>query len=427
MEKVEQEMKETPEPAEVSRRRFLGAGSVAAIVGAAELTAMASGQQAADTRKAEHDRSESNPGPENQGLAALSADSELPPATDHGDTPTFWTSFALARRRIEEGGWARQTNVKDLPIAKEIAAVNMRLTSGGVRELHWHAAAEWSLMLNGSARLTAIDTEGNAYVNDVGKGDLWYFPAGVPHSIQGLGPDGCEFLLVFDDGTFSEFDTTLVSDWTARTPREVLAKNWGVPVSALAGMPTEELYIFQAELPGSLEEDRRAARGRGKLTEVAFDFKASTMPATLHTPSGEVRVIDSRNFPVSTNIAAALVRVRPGGMRELHWHPNADEWQYYIEGQGRMTLFANGGKARTMTFHLGDVGYVPRTFGHYIENTGTTDLVFLEMFKANRYVDLSLSQWMRRTPPKLVKEHLKISEETLQAIPEANERVVPGK
>ena len=416
-----------------SRRTFLGASSAAALAGVTLAPALtgAYAQKPEDTRKAEQEKqpggAASNPGPENAGLAALSPDSEMTPPTDHGDTPTFWYSFALARKRVEAGGWARQANVKDLPLATEIAAVNMRLTAGGVRELHWHAAAEWSLMLFGSCRLTAIDNEGNSYVQDVHKGDLWYFPTGVPHSLQGLGPEGCEFLLVFDDGRFSEFDTTLLSDWTAHTPREVLAKNWAVPESALTNMPKEELYIFQADVPGSLADDQRAARGTGQPTMAAFDFKASTMAPTIQTASGEVRVIDSRNFPIAVTLASALVRVKPGGLRELHWHPGSDEWQYWVEGQGRMTLFINGGKARTMDFHAGDVGYVPRTLGHYIENTGTTDLVFLEMFKANKYEDFSLSQWLRRTPPKLVMDHLKISAETLEKIPSENRRVVPAK
>lgn len=82
-------------------------------------------------------------------------------------------------------------------------------------------------MLSGKARITALDNDGKAFVDDIGKDDLWYFPTGNPHSIQGLPPDGCEFLLVFDDGKFSQADTTLISDWVRHTPAEVLAKNWG--------------------------------------------------------------------------------------------------------------------------------------------------------------------------------------------------------
>jgi oxalate decarboxylase len=135
----------------------------------------------------------------------------------------------------------------------------MRLTARGIRELHWHEANEWALMLYGNCRLTALNFDGSTYVNDVTAGDLWYFPTGVPHSLQGLGPDGCEFLLVFDEGKFSEDDTTLLSDWIIHTPREVLAKNWGVARDALdplKSVPAEGRYIFQAPVPGPLEQDK---------------------------------------------------------------------------------------------------------------------------------------------------------------------------
>jgi oxalate decarboxylase len=120
----------------------------------------------------------------------------------------------------------------------------------------------------------------------------------------------------------------------------------------------------------------------------------------------------------------AHVIVKPGCLRELHWHPNANEWQYFIQGKGRMTVFFTAGKARTMDFNAGDVGYVPQTFGHYVENTGDTDLIFIEMFKASRFQDLSLSTWVTHAPPQLIMDHLRISRETLQAIPRGNSTVV---
>ena len=126
--------------------------------------------------------------------------------------------------RLERGGWTRQVTVRELGISTAIAGVNMRLNTGGVRELHWHKAAEWAYMLYGTARITAVDEEGRNFVDDVGVGDLWYFPKGIPHSIQGLGPDGCEFLLVFDDGSFSEDNTFLLTDWFKHMPPDVLAR-----------------------------------------------------------------------------------------------------------------------------------------------------------------------------------------------------------
>jgi oxalate decarboxylase len=118
--------------------------------------------------------------------------------------------------------------------------------------------------------------------------------------------------------------------------------------------------------------------------------------------------------------------VKPGGLRELHWHQNADEWQYYIQGQARMTLFFNGSKARTADFNAGDIGIVPKTLGHYVENTGTTDLIFLEMFKADRFMDLSLSEWMTHAPPALISQHLGLSEDLLRRLPQQKTVVMPA-
>src|ERR1700751_3185018 len=396
----------------VSRRGFLELGS-AALAAAGALSASDAAAQEQDPYPTKKDRSSSAPGPGNPAIDAQNPDSFLPPPTDAGGVPTFKYPFGIAHKRMQEGGWSREVTVRELPVSKSIAGVDMRLTAGGIRELHWHAAAEWAFMLYGSARITAIDANGKSFVADVNEGDLWYFPTGIPHSIQGLAPDGAEFLLVFDDGNFSEYATVLLSEWMAHTPREGLAKNFGVTTEALNKLQSEELFIFQSEVPPALAADQRAAAGAMGPSAMDFAFRLTQQPVTQRTKGGEVRIIDSSLFKASTTIAAAIVTVHPGGMRELHWHPNADEWQYYISGKGRMTVFATGSRARTADFEAGDVGYVQQTLPHYIENTGETDLRFLEMFKSSFYQDLSLSEWLSHTPPELVRAPLNLDQRTL--------------
>ena len=406
-----------------SRRDFLGAGS--GVLAAASVGPMAKLMAQDQAARPGADRSTSDPGPANTALDAQNTSSSNPPVTDAGGVPSFKYPFSFSHKRLHEGGWSREVTVRELPISQAMAGVDMRLTAGGIRELHWHTAAEWAYMLYGSARITAIDSDGKSFVADVKESDLWYFPTGIPHSIQGLGPDGAEFLLVFDDGNFSEFATVLLSDWMAHTPKDVLAKNFGVPQSALAKLPPKELFIFQGQIPGPLEADQRAAAGTRGLSASDFAFRTLQLPVTKRTKGGEVRVVDSSKFKVSRNIAAAIVTVHPGGIRELHWHQNADEWQYYFGGKGRMTVFATGGRARTMNFEAGDVGYVQQTLPHYIENTGDTDLKFLEMFRSSFYQDLSLSEWLTHTPPELVMAHLNIDKATLDAIPKDEIVVMP--
>ncbi|WP_340389942.1 oxalate decarboxylase family bicupin [Paenibacillus sp. FSL E2-0151] len=336
----------------------------------------------------------------------------VPPATDNGLLPNLRMSFSDTHMQLNHGGWSREITVRDLPIATTLAGVNMSLTPGGVRELHWHQQSEWAYMIWGTARITSVDQNGRNFIADVGPGDLWFFPKGLPHSIQGL-EDGCEFLLVFDDGSFSDLNTLSISDWFAHTPPEVLSVNFGVPESAFHSMPKEQVYIFQDTVPGSIEsQEVQSPYGTVPLT-----FKHRLLAQEpLITPGGSVRIVDSTNFPISTTVAAALVEIRPGAMRELHWHPNADEWQYYLTGQGRMTVFGGNGIARTFDYRAGDVGYVPVAMGHYIQNTGTDTLWFLEIFRSDRFEDVSLNQWMALTPRDLVRDNLNAPSELLDAL-----------
>src|SRR5438309_2524290 len=218
-----------------TRRSFIGTAAAAV------------GSFAAVQKVVGADRSKSDPGPANPALDGQNPDSMWPPGTDSKSlVPTFKYPFSLANKRTYEGGWSREVTVRELPVSKTLAGVNMRLTAGGVRELHWHTSAEWAIMLYGTARITAIDAEGKSFVADVKQNDLWYFPSGIPHSIQGLELDGAEFMLVFDDGDFSESETVLLSDSMAHLPSEVLSKNFGVAEMALKKLPKQELFIFQA-------------------------------------------------------------------------------------------------------------------------------------------------------------------------------------
>jgi oxalate decarboxylase len=339
---------------------------------------------------------------------------DAPPATDAGSVPNLRFSFGDAHRRVEAGGWAREVTERELPIATTLAGVNMALEPGAFRELHWHKQAEWAYMLSGRARVTALDRDGRGFAGDVGEGDLWFFPAGIPHSIQGLA-GGCEFLLVFDDGAFSEDATFSLCDWLAHTPGEVLAKNFGVAREDVEGLPDGERYIFPGALPAGAATDGRAP---GRFTFALLE------EAPIRAPGGRVRIADATNFPVATTIAAALVDVDPGGLRELHWHPNADEWQYYVSGRGRMTVFAAEGKARTFDYRAGDVGYVPFAMGHHVENTGDTPLRFLELFRSDRFADISLREWMGAVPPELPDEHLRPSPALAGALADAARRPV---
>ncbi|KAI0359940.1 Bicupin, oxalate decarboxylase/oxidase [Trametes cingulata] len=356
-------------------------------------------------------------GPQNIEIDRQNADLLAPPTTDSGSVQNAKWPFGLSHNRLQTGGWARQQNQDVMPIANSMAGVNMRLEPGAIRELHWHKTAElflqWAYMLSGSAQVTAVDADGRNFIGNVRQGDLWYFPPGIPHSIQATNEtgEGTEFLLVFDDGAFSEDSTFLLTDWLAHVPKEVIAKNFQTSISAFDHIPAQQLYIF----PNPPPENQAAPKSPQGTIPNPFIFQLSQVKAT-QLSGGTVKIIDSTTFTAATAISASEITVEPGAMRELHWHPTQDEWTFYISGQGRLTLFASSGNARTFDYEAGDVGFVPASFGHFVENTGNTTLHFLEIFNSGRVQDISLSQWLALTPPDLVKAHLQLSDDTLKKL-----------
>ncbi|KAM0101350.1 hypothetical protein ACP6JE_004068 [Aspergillus fumigatus] len=379
------------------------------------------------------DRGGSDPGPKvadsagNTYYDQINSDKLAPPGTDHGQTINAQWPMGLSHNRLGQdgAGWARQENTNVMPDATAMAGVDMRLEPHAYRELHWHVAAEWSLVLNGSCRIQAVNENGETFIDDVSEGDVWFFPPGVPHSIQAFNT-GVEFLLVFDDGSFSEDNTFLASEVFAHNPREVLAKDLGVPIASFENLPEDELYIFPGTpAPKDIEaQNVSTAAGIVPRTQ-SYSYHFSEQPAH-EVAGGSVKIVDPVTFPIASNFSAAVVTVKPGGMREIHWHPTSDEWAFFIRGQGRATLFSAPSTATTFDYRAGDVGYFPKSNSHYIENTGDEDLLFLEVLQADKFTDIALGQWIASTPRQIVADTLKLSNETLSKLKTDKQYVVAG-
>ena len=177
----------------------------------------------------------------------------------------------------------------DFPVSQAIAGVLMSLVPGGLRELHWHAnAAEWAYVIKGQCRVTTINPQGQSQIVDFNAGDVWYFPRGFGHSIQGIGSEDCLFVLVFDNGYFSEFGTFSISDWVGHTPPEVLGKYFGVPASTFANFPKREVYIAKGTGPAAASHQSGARRARSRAAHPSLPI-AGAAPRHLlrrHQPAG---------------------------------------------------------------------------------------------------------------------------------------------
>ena len=345
-----------------------------------------------------------------------------PPVLAGAQLPSFRYPMGSRPAKTWTGGWAKEATVAEFPVSEKLAGVLMQLAPGGLRELHWHAnAAEWAYVLKGQCRVTTIDPQGRSEIVDFGPGDVWYFPRGHGHSIEGIGREDCLFVLVFDNGYFSEFGTFSISDWIGHTPPDVLQMTFGVPAQTFANFPKSEVYIAQGPVPPPLPADPAPGSISSSVQTHRYRLLAQR-PDTY--PGGSVRLVSQREFPISATVTGAYMRIKPGSLREMHWHPNADEWQYYISGRARLGVFGSNGRARTEEMSAGDVGYVPQGYGHYIQNAGTEDLELLIVLNNGNYEAISLTAWVAANPHLLLATNFKVPQATFANFP-THQRFMP--
>ncbi|KAG4423618.1 hypothetical protein IFR04_003300 [Cadophora malorum] len=331
-------------------------------------------------------------------------------STDSGLVPNLKWSFSDSKTKIFNGGWTREQVVTDLLASHDIAAAQQHLKKGAVRELHWHRVAEWGYVYAGEVLVSAVDESGNYQVDKLRVGDIWYFPKGSAHTVQGLADEK------------NIFSSSMM--WIAHTPKSVLAKNFGVTSSVFDTIPTPDPYILNGTV--STSQPTGADAGLfGNSWYVIHKADYGTVPVP--GEGGTLSIIDSKNFPIATTIAATVVTLEPKGLRELHWHPNAEEWLYFHTGTARATIFIGGANARTFDFSSGDTAVFPDNSGHYIENTSENEtLVWIEIYKSDRVADISLTQWLALTPPDIVANTLKISRSAVDQLKNEKQLLIKG-
>jgi oxalate decarboxylase len=346
------------------------------------------------------------------------------PVTAGKELPTFKFELEKSAGKVIGKSFGKEATVEQLPISKGIAGVSMKLEAGAMREMHWHAtAAEWAFVLEGNVRTTVIDPQGCAGVDDFGPGDVWYFPRGHGHMLECLGDKPCHFILIFDNGYFSEFGTFSVTDWLGHAPKALLAKNFGLPEASFEGIPKEEVYFAKGAIPPAMQSVPLQGR---KLPPLSHKYEMMEQPPHAEFKGGREWRVDSTRFPISKTVTGVILELEPGALRELHWHPTADEWDYVIEGTCSITLFGSHGRFRTETLERGDVAYLPQGYGHSIENVGTTKCRILIGFNAGVYETIDLSQWMAGNPTDVLATNFSKPAEWFEKFPKKNVFIADG-
>jgi oxalate decarboxylase len=323
------------------------------------------------------------------------------------------------------GGSAKEATVAEFPVSQSIAGVSMRLQPGGIRELHWHAlAAEWAYMLEGRCRITVVMPNGQSEIADFGPGDTWYFPRGHGHALQGLGPGECHFILGFDNGHFSEYGTFSITDWIATAPAHVVARTLGIPESAVAQFPKREVYIGPGKVPENAIEPLRDAALQPAQSSHKYRLD---MQAPRIFPGGREYLVSSKEFPIQTTLTAVRMDLQPGALRELHWHPHADEWQFYVRGRARVGVFGSHGRTRIEEFGANDVGFIQQGYGHYVEQVGDEPTEIIILFNSGVYEEISLANWLGGNPVSLLETNFGIPRSVIDQLPKRETGILARK
>ncbi len=393
-----------------SRRNFLGSAAIG-MGGMVALTRVAAA--------AESDHGA--PGAGGTGFGSV----QLPPGAtvayhdpkDVAEMPQFVRSLDGSAPKVTSGGWAKESTEHQLPAQTGLAFVHMFLNPGASRELHWHAiAAEWAYVIGGHCQTVVLDPSGQTEVNNYQPGDLWFFPRGHGHSIQTIGTEPCHFVLGFDNGAFSEHGTFSITDWINVTPDTMLGKNFGLAAAEFAPFPKGETYIQAGPvLPAAMAADAAWPRESTHKFSLKHDLRAKR-----DFDGGSFLLATVDEWPISTTMSGGLMTIKPGQMKELHWNPNANELQYYLQGTGQIATFGSGGRGRAEAVKAGDSAYIPAGYGHAMVNTGTEDLVMVQVWDAGKFQEIALKHWMDSAPKYLLSNNMAgVPEQTLQKIQQA--------
>jgi oxalate decarboxylase len=355
--------------------------------------------------------------------AALAAQQAQAPKIQEGKDPGVhepipeitYDLLNSSGRWIGAAGSAMEATLAEFKPSEHIAGVSMRLKPGALRELHWHAiAAEWAYVIDGKVLGTVISPNGEPATDIFMPGDLWYFPRGHGHAVQNIASTDAHFIIGFDDGHFSEYGTFSITDWVSKTDPKIAARNLGVSEAVIKSMPQKEAYIVQGKIPANIPE--------GYLAEDAQEnqnphkFRLASAPLTRYE-GGWLRRATQKEFPINGTLTSVLQEINPGGIREMHWHPNADEWQYILSGRGRITVFGAHGRSRTEEYGPGKVVFVQQGFGHYVENIGREPLKFFALFNSPTFEEISISSWLAGNPASLIADNFGIPKSEVAKMP----------
>lgn len=299
------------------------------------------------------------------------------------DAKTHHFSLGSITPQTEKpGGTRTDVTSRELQTLEGMSLSLLTLYSLGVREPHWHPNAnELSYCLEGKGLMTVF-SPGNIHDTfTVEKGEIVFIPKNYLHHIENIGDSPLSFLVCFNHESPEDVG---LSALTSVMPDSILGATFGVNPQFFEKMKKDAKGVFISQ---------REEAAIPPLPYITNHFKLNLealQPLMNHT-GGWVKTSNAFLLPSLEGLAVYSLYLNENGAREPHWHPNAHELNYLIQGQARITLLSPGGNVDTFDMKAGDLSFLPMGYPHYIENLGPGPVRFAIFFNNSAPSDLGIS------------------------------------
>lgn len=319
--------------------------------------------------------------------------------------------------RVERDGGIRVDVTADqLPLLDGMALATLHLEPGAVREPHWHPnAAELGYCIEGSARMTIVEPGGRPVTMSIEAGDLAYVPPGFIHDIENTAGI-TRFVVCFSHERYE--DLNLSSSLTQMSPR-VLRSTFSAAAGAFDWVEPVEDPVFIVGVGA-------AAGSQPEHPAAPYRFELARLEPQVSNAGGSLIMGRADGFPILEGLAMYSLRMAGGAVREPHWHPNAAELNYVIEGSVRLTIVSPGGAVETVDLAKGDISYIPRAYFHHIETLGDDSARLAVFFDHELPSDNGISAALSAYSDPVLAAIFGQPPETFDAIPDFEEDVLLG-
>jgi oxalate decarboxylase len=291
-------------------------------------------------------------------------------------------------------------NADNFPIfnGNGMAAYLLRLKQGGVYEPHWHPnAAELSYCINGRAIMTIFSPNAGYDSFTIDPGELVFVPRGYIHDIENTSDQEAKFVTAFN---YEQPQEIGISGSVGSMPDRVLNATFGIkPPTAtffngFNNKSPKDIVIGSKPPANTLGAAATTTPADNNMTRIVnpHKFNLEGIPPQVQTAGGTVALGNANTFPILNGLACYSLRLNPNGIREPHWHPNAAELDYVIEGRARMTILSPGGSVDTFEVSPGQIVLIPPAYFHYIENPDSiNNMHFAVFFGHEKPEDIGIS------------------------------------